>query len=82
MVFLDHLQAVLIFKQAGTPIDVNDNSASGGGITILASYRPSKVLTANSAGAVVMFAADSINAAHDVVSGWILSCTENRRTVL
>ena len=30
-----------------------------------ASYRQSKVLTANSAGAVVMFAADSINAAHD-----------------
>ena len=29
-------------------------------------------LTADSAGAVVMFAADSINAAHDVVFGWIL----------
>ena len=33
-------------------------------------------------GAVVTFATDSINAAHDVVSGWILSCKENRRTVL
>ena len=31
-----------------------------------ASYRQSEVLTANSAGAVVMFAADSINAANDV----------------
>ena len=34
------------------------------------------MLTANSAGAIVMFAADSINAAHDVVFGWILSFKE------
>ena len=34
-------------------------------------------LTADSAGAVVMFAAaDSINAAYDVVFGWILSSKE------
>ena len=33
-------------------------------------------LATNSAGAVVMFAADSINAAHDVVFGWILSSKE------
>ena len=34
------------------------------------------LLTANSAGAVVMFSADSINAAQDVVFGWILSSKE------
>ena len=39
-------------------------------------------LTANSAGAVVMFAVDSINAAHDVVSGSILSSKKNRTTFL
>ena len=33
-------------------------------------------LTANSAVAVVMFAADSINAAHGVVFGWILTSKE------
>ena len=37
-------------------------------------------LTADSAGAVVMFAADSINAAHDVVSAG--SSVPKRRTVL
>ena len=33
-------------------------------------------LTADSAGAVVMFAAESIKATHDVIFGWILSSKE------
>ena len=82
------LASVLLLDQAATPIDTLHSPKH----LILESvvelhdscrsYRPSEVLTANSARAVVMFAADSINAAHDVVSGWILSCKENRRTVL